>query len=302
MRCSALALCAIAASAAAASEPSIWDQVLKRYTRPRAVAGGGELHLLYQSKKDPQTPVMTCYRRLAPGKDWTPETRLHSDYRTAAHFADALIVFREKSYSVYGEAAWRTVVWGEGWAPAAACRMGQELWVFGAEHKDEQHRLAAARFTRGEGEHAIDGPEAMGQPLATAAEPLDVRALARGGSAALFWLQALPTEPKAEGANELWTASFDGERWGAPARVALPYRNSDYAVAWHGGRVWVFAKERGRRLSAARPLRVVRSTGDGWGAPDVVPGVDDSLNWTYDIAAASFDGSLLLVRARTANL
>ena len=298
-------ICCCAASVYAGSHWTVWDLLhvaLHRYTRPRAVVGGGELHLLYQSKMNFQAPVLTCYRRLEPGKGWSDECRYSKAYLAAGHFADALIVFREKSYSIYSKKAWRTRAWTAPWAPAAACRMGQELWVFGADEKEERHRLRAARFTRGEGDDAIEGPGEMGEPLEPASRPLDIRALARGTEALVLWLQTLPAEGNEEGANELWTATFDGERWGEPERAPLPYRNSDYAVALHEGTLWLFAKARGHRISQGRPLQVVRSTRQGWGEPEVVPNAIDSINWTYDIAAASFEGSPLLVRARTASL
>lgn len=300
MRPLALVLCACAASARAAKEPTLWDQVLSRYTRPRAVAGGGDLHLLYQSK----TYGTTCYRRLVAGKGWAEEIRLHNEYLTAGYFADALLVFREASYSIYREEVWQTRAWKEPWPPAAACRMGQELWVFGPDDKDGQHRLRGGRFTRGEEQGQIDGPHPMADPLATSASPQDLFAVARETEAVVFWLQALPTQPREEAANELWVVTFDGEQWGRPARVPMPYRNTDYAAAAYGGRLWVFAKARGRRISDERPLQVLRERADGWGEPTPVPGVADrsKMNWTYDVAAAAFEGSLLVIRARSADV
>ena len=308
MRTVVLLIAACAATARGASEPSIWDQVLQRYTRPRAVVGGGKLHLLYQIKKDPQTPVMTGYRRLVPGEGWGDEVKLHNPYLTAAWFADALILFRESSYSIYGDEVWRSPAWPDGWpetwAPSGACRVGQELWVFGTTEEDDAHQLRAARFTRGEGQGQLAGPELVGAALTPASTPLDARAVTQGAGAELFWLQQLDTAKTEQGANELWTARFDGERWAEPQRVPLPYRNADYAVTVYEGRPWVFAKGRGHGVSAEHPIQVVRSTDAGWAAPEVVPTTADrsKMNWTYDIAAATFEDAPLLVRAQTANL
>ncbi|MFW6161142.1 MAG: RDD family protein [Planctomycetota bacterium] len=296
----ALLLCAGAAAARAGTQPSLSDWVLSRYTRPRAVAGGGNLHLLYQSN-----PFgTTCYRRLVPGKGWQEEVRLHNEYLTAGYFADALLLFRPSSYSVYRKEVWKTHSWEQPWLPAAACRMGQELWVVGPEERDGQHRLRAARFTQGEGQRRIRGPAPMGDPLALSGRPEDLFAVARGTEGVVFWLQALAAEPQDEPANELWMATFDGEQWGEPAVVPMPYRNTDYAVAAWEGRLWVFAKARGHRITEERPLQVLREREEGWTEPEPVPGAADrsQMNWTYDVAAAAFQDSLLVIRARTADV
>lgn len=300
MRFLPLLLCACAASGRAATEPSVWDWVLSRYTRPRAVPGAGDLHLLYQRRPFGRT----CYRRLVPGKGWQEETRLHDEYLTVGYFADALLLFREASYSVYREDQWQTRAWEPAWPPAAACRMGQELWVFGADEKDGRHRLRAGRFASGEDPDRVVGPETMGEPLETSARPQDLFAVGRGAKAVVFWLQALATEPQEEPANELWMVTFDGEQWGESAVVPMPYGNTDYAAATWGGRLWVFAKARGRRVSDERPLQVLRELPGGWTEPEPVPGVADPrvMNWTYDITAAAFEDSLLLVRARSADV
>lgn len=309
MRTTAFLLCwALAVPAWAGPWASLWDMLFRwdllfqHHTQPLAVVGGGELHLLYVSKEDPDTRVLTCYRRLVPGKGWTEETKWRNAYQDAAYFGGALVVFRRESFSVYGTEAWRTQKWVEPWPPVAAVCLGQELWVFGSEVKEKRHRLHAARFIRGEEPGGLKGPEAIGEPLGVPTRPTHVTAVARGGAAVVFWLQRLGEPPEPETANELWMVTFDGSAWGKPERVPLPRPRCDYAAAVHEGTLWVFCRERGRRLSAARPLRLIRSIEGGWSAPEAVPGIVDQQNWTFDLAAASFEGSVYVVRARTANV
>jgi len=309
-------------AAALGGQPSLVDPFLQRYTCPVAVCGDGQLHLVYQSKLEPQAKVLTCYRVLEPGKGWSAERKLHHDCRTVAYFNGALVVFRESSYTWYlsevakepgdkprGEApepgertpavaAWRTRQWPLPWRPDAACRAAGALWVFGGELKAGKRSIRAARFSPAKEPQRLDGPVAVEAALPVPKRADDIRAIARGQNIAVFWTQGLTTpgvreEPK----NELWTASFDGTQWSMPPeQVPVPYPNCDYAVAEHGGEVWVLCKARGRRISAARPLRAVR-LGRG-SAPATVPGAEDALpDWTFGFTAASFEGTLYVFRA-----
>jgi len=312
-----LALFLGASTLSAGAQPSLVDQLLKRYIRPQAVVGDGALHLVYQRKMDSQDRVLTCYRSLEPGKGWSKETEFQNDYVSVGYFAGSLFLFREDNYSIYRGADWRPHKWPLGWTPAAAGAVGDELWVFGADVEKRQHKLRAARFTREEPKAAeqaseaekgkdtkapgdsVTGPVPLGAPLALKARATDICVVPQAESAIVFWHQrgvgmskeGLPT-------NELWSATFDGIQWGRPGQVAVPCDYSDYAVAEHAGQVWVVCKERGRRLSASNPLQAIRKTGTTWSAPIVVPNAVDSLfDWTFDVAVASFDGRLHVFRA-----
>ena len=306
-----LAAVVLAAGLAARAQPALVDQLFERHVRVKSAAGPDVLHLLYQRKADPKAAPSSCYRRYAPGKGWLGEEILHGAHRCAAFFDGALYVFRRETYSIlraenwkaqylFGHEdergpgnEWRTRHWPLPWAPTAACRVGEELWLFGVEAPGAVSRIRAARLVRGSSADSAPLPTAMGKGLKITARVSNVSALARGGSAMAFWQQ----DGAGEG-NELWHAWLDGGGWSAPARVPLPYEKSDYAAAGHEGAVWVFCKERGRRLKAELPLMATRLAGGQWGEPTAVPGaVDPRFGWTLDIDAASFDGTLYVFRA-----
>jgi len=308
----ALAAC-LAASLAAEAQPSLVDQIFERHVRVKAAVGGGVLHMLYQRKADPQAPPASCYRRYVPGRGWLGEERFSGAHRCVAFFDDALYVFRDDNYSIYRardwraphlfdsaaaeptqRAEWRSHAWPLDWPPAAACPMGQQLWVFGIERKADRTRIRAARLPAPSGQGPPPAPTLLGKPLATPAPASDLALVPRSGAAMVFWHQ---DAPGGEG-NEVWRATFDGAAWDTPASVPVPYANSDYAVAEHDGVVWLACKPRGQRIRADRPLVVLRLAGGRWTTPAAVPGAADPwLNWTLDIDAASFGGQLFVLRA-----
>lgn len=300
VHCRAILLLSLAATGLpAGAQPSLVDQLLRRYIRPKAVVGDDTLHLLYQRKMDSQDRVLTCYRRLRPDKGWSEETEFQNDYLSVAHFAGSLILFRKDNYSIYRATDWRPRKWALGWAPVVASTAGQELWVFGADVKEKRHRLVAARLTRAEAEGGLAGPAPLAEPLGVPTRPYDIGAVSRGASAMVLWHQR-GSAPSAEGlpTNELWSATFDGKQWGKPRSVPVPCDYSDYAAVAHEGEVWVLCKERGRRLSASNPLQTIRLSDTGWSTPSAVPGtVDSLLDWTFDVDAASFAGRLYVFRA-----
>ncbi|MBM4038715.1 MAG: RDD family protein [Planctomycetes bacterium] len=328
-----------AVAAPAHGQGTFIDQLFERHVRVKSAIGPpGVLHLLYERKADPQAPPGSCYRRHVAGKGWLPEEYLHGGHRCVAFLGDALYVFRRTNYSVYrtkdwtapaifpteaekgtfsfsaqqppapqgGEkvnvpfsapgSEWQTNAWPLKWPPAAACTVGEEIWVFGAEATDTGGGcLRAARLRPRAPEAADRGPHVVGQPLLTAAPPSDFSVLAEGAAVRVFWL--LPA-PGREG-NGLWHAPFDGNAWGAPNPVALPYPNSDYAAARHEGATWLICKVRGRRIAASRPLLAMALADGAWGEPSPIPAAEDPrwLDSTVDIDAASFEGSLYVFRA-----
>ncbi|HUT31855.1 MAG TPA: RDD family protein [Planctomycetota bacterium] len=309
-----IALLLLAIAAAAHGQATLIDQLFERHVRVKSAVGPGVLHLLYERKADPQAPPSSCYRRLVAGAGWLTEEQLHGGHRCAAFLADTLYVFRRAGYSVYRttnwkaqavfatagppakhESEWETRAWPLGWPPATACAMGGELWVFGVEASEGGERIRAAAIAPGAKEAPGSGPRLLGNPLTTPARPSDLSVLADGKAALVFWHQ--PAAGR-EG-NELWHASFDGAGWGPARSVPLPYPNSDYAVARHEGATWLVCKARGQRIKESRPLLVMTLADGKWGEPAPVPGAVDSLwlDWTLDIDAASFDGSLLVFRA-----
>jgi len=305
---------ALALGASAHAQPSLFDQLFERHVRVKCATSPGVLHLLYERKADPQAAPASCYRRYAPGKGWLGEERLQGAHRCVAFLGDALYVFRRNNYSIYqakdwtahylfregpdgatGGGTWQSGAWPLEWAPEAACRVGDAIWVFGTEASDGVARLRAARLGPPSG-HGASGPEPvlLGKPLGTTAPPADLTVLGRNRTALVFWHQETPGGQ----ANELWHATFDGDGWSAPLRVPAPYAASDYAAAEHEGAVWLVCKERGRRLSPRRPLVALALSGERWSDPATVPNaLDTRLDWTLDVDAASFDGSLFVFRA-----
>ena len=304
------------------------DQLFERYVRPSALAGPGSLRLLYQRKVDPQDEARTYIRRFTPGNGWSAEHWSSGSYTAAGVLDDTLYILRTRTYSVYRGEEWRTLEWPPPWVPTAACRVGDQLWVFGLHVAAGQCKLRVASFVQNPktlekaGAEGFARPAAIGGPLALPAAASDLSAVGAGDFAVVFWHQSVQ-----EGAaNELWYAAFDGERWAEPLAVALPYPSSDYAVAEHAGAVWVFAKRRGRRMTQAHPLQAMalnlaevprpsRPSASGrkegtaggasrgrpgrgaWSAPQPMPGATDPwLDWTFDMDAASFDGALWLFR------
>ncbi len=310
----------LAAAGLAHAQPSLFDQLFEYHVRVKAASGAGVLHVLYERKTDPQAPPLSCYRRWVPGAGWLGEDRFQGGHRCVAFFRDALYVFRRDNYSVYrardwraeavfrsaaeaGASEWRTQAWPLPWPPEAACRVGDELWVFGVEGQEGARQLRAARL-------CADSPDPIlfGKPLATEQAPSGLAVIPSGLTAMLFWHQPAPSArlgagPGREG-NEVWAASFDGDGWSTPRRVPVPYPNSDYAVAEHGGAVWLVCKARGKRIGPKRPLMAMTFAGGQWGQAAAIPGATDRVSWpnwtldqTLDIEAASAEGSLFVLRA-----
>jgi len=287
-----LFLALLTATMAAGARADLVDEVFQRYIRPKAAAGPEALHLLYWRKADPEAAPVSCYRRYVPGEGWVAKEGFTGAHLCVTFFDGALYVFRKGNYSVYRGDKWEPQEWPLSWAPEAACRTGKALWVFGAASAEEKHRIHAARITPQSG-HAAEPSLTAAEPLAIPAPASDLCAAAHGESAIVFWHQ----EPGPQ-RNDLWCASFDGKRWGEPQRVALPYQNSDYAVAEHEGTVWLFCKRRGKRMSAKRPLLMMRRTDAKWTGCSAVPhGTDPWFDWTIDLEAVSFRGTLYVFRA-----
>lgn len=308
-----VALLALAGATCARAQPSLVDQIFERHVRVKSAAGAGVLHLLYERKADPQAPPTSCYRRYTPAKGWLAEERLHGGHQCVAFFDDSLYVFRRTNYSIYrakdwqapllfsasggaeGQGTrWETLAWPLPWPPQAACLVGGELWVFGVESAEGADSIRVARLRPPANGGESSGPVPLGKALASPAPPSDLSALAGEKSAKVFWHQP------ALGAagNELWSASFGGAEWSAARSVPAPYPNSDYAVAEHEGDTWLVCKARGERIKMRLPLLTLIEAQGEWGAPATVPGATDPrLDWTLDIEAISFDGSLFVFRA-----
>jgi len=304
----------VAAAAPAPAQPSLLDQLFERHVRVKSAASDGVLHLLYERKTDPQAPPSSCYRRLVSGQGWRAEERLCGGHRCVAFLHDSLYVFRGDNYSIYRapnwraeaifpatgaggghRSAWQSCVWPLAWPPEAACPVGGDLWIFGVEVLEGKGQMRAARLTPTPPGRRPASPTVLGKPLALGVAPSDVAALAGEATATVFWHQPAPGGQ----GNEVWHAAFDGDAWGTPRSVPVPYPNSDYAVAGHEGDVWVICKARGQRLKAEQPLLALRAAGDQWGAPAPIPGATDRrwLDWTLDIDIISFGGSLFVFRA-----
>ncbi len=306
-----------APAALAHAQGTFIDQLFERHVRVKSAIGPpGVLHLLYERKADPQAPPKSCYRRHVTGKGWLPEERIHGEHRCVAFLGDALYVFRRRGWSTYRTkdwmapailattgrdtdepaSEWETTDWPRAfkWAPDAACAVGEEVWVFGAEATGDGARILAARIRPGASEAADRGPHVFGQPLATPLPASDLSVLPDGTGALVFWHQpALGRD-----GNEVWHATFDGNAWGAPNPVALPYPNSDYAAARHEGAIWLVCKARGERIKESRPLFAMARADGAWTEPAPVPGArDPRLDMTLDIEAASFGGTLFVFRA-----
>lgn len=256
---------------------------------------------------------MSCYRRLVTGRGWLGEEYIHGGHRCVAFFNNALYVFRRTTYSVYraadwtsarvfaagtrsnpAEGEWETNQWPFRWAPQAACTMGEELWVFGADSAESSPQIRAAALSSLAKAGASATARLLGKPLPTSTQPSDISALASGGAAMVFWHQEAPDRRT----NEVWHSVFDGNGWAAPESVRTPYANSDYTVAFHEGAVWLVCKARGERIKPSRPLLAMCRSDGKWSEPAVIPGAEDPrLDWTLDIDAVSFAGGLFVFRA-----
>ena len=307
----ALALAFLAAGLAARGQPSLIDQLFERHIRVKAATGAGVLHVLYERKTDPQAAPSSCYRRYVPGKGWLGEEQLQGAHRCVAFCQDALYVFRQDNYSVYRAADWTSYYifrqdeggqkstwtsrkWLLPWSPEAACRVGDEVWVFGVDASGAVPGIRVARLAVASPDGLGPEPADAGKALTTASEASDLCALGRGGAARVFWHLSAGTGLS----NELWQATFDGAAWSAPQRVPTPYPLSDYAVADHAGSVWLFCKARGERVKTSVPMMAASLANGRWSPPSPVPdALDPRFDWTLDIDAASFDGALYLFRA-----
>ena len=301
----------LSAAWCAHAQPALVDQLFERHVRVKSAVGPHALHLLYQRNADPQAEPSSCYRRYTVEKKWLGEERLHGAHRCVAFFDDALYVFRQESYSVYrtpdwqaefvfrhegrrAESEWESLQWPLSWPPSAACVVGGELWLFGVERPGAVSRMAAARIRTGTQGEGAGVPAELGESLKIAARASAICALPRESDVLVFWQQ--DTGP--EGPNELWQATFDGATWTTAERVPLPYERSDYAAAIHEGQVWVLCKPRGQRVKAEVMLMATTFADGRWSRPTPVPDVlDPRLDWTLDIDAASFGGTLFLFRA-----
>lgn len=280
-------------AAPASGQADLVDQLLARYTQPRTAEGDNALHLVYLARLEPEELSKTHYWRYRPAKGWKRQYTFRG-HDEIAWFNNALYVFRGDNYTVYTQDDWRPTHWPHRWIPAAACRVGAELWVFGPRSAAGKHRLRAARFTQTAPGQPPGDPEPFGGRLDLPQRAYDVQAASDGRRAWLFWHQ----RGEVERTNEVWSTAFDGERWTEPERVPVPYGHSDFAVAAHEGRLWLFAKERGQRISAKQPLKAMTRTSNGWGRARPVPHTQDTrIDWTFGIEAASFDGILFLIRA-----
>lgn len=277
----------------AAGQADLVDRLLARYTRPRAAAGPDAIHLLYLARIEQTDTTKSYYHQYTPAKGWSEENTF-SGHLDVAFFDRALYVFRRENYTVYTDEDWRTTHWPFSWLPSAVCQVGEELWVFGSRSAADKHRIRAARFAKGEGGAAV-GPTAFGGRLDLPRRAYDLCVMADGKSARVFWHHQGTGE---EATNEVWHATYDGELWSRPERVPAPYAFSDFAAVVHEGKVWLFSKERGRRISDTWPLKFITLEGASWSAPAVVPQASDArLDWTFDMDALSFDGALYLFRA-----
>ncbi len=288
-----LALPLLLPARGALGQADLVDQLLARYTRPKAAAGDDALHLVYLARLEPEELSKSHYWRYRPAKGWEPQYTFRG-HDEIAWFNGALYVFRADNYTVYTQDDWRPSHWPQPWPPATACRVDKELWVFGPRSVAGKHRLRVARFNQTAPGEPPEGPAVFGGRLDLPQRPYDVEAESDGERVWLFWHQ----RGEAEGVNEVWSAAFEGERWTEPERVPVPYASSDFTAAMHQGRLWLFAKERGRRISAQRPLKVMVKDADGWGETQAVPHTEDTrIDWTFGIEAASFEDRLFLVRA-----
>ena len=272
-----------------------FDLLLWRYTRPKAAAGSDALHLLFLVKVQQESVGETHRFRCTPDDGWS-EVDTYRDGHTAVAFLDgALYIFRSDNYSVYHGDKWRPAAWPHDWPPAAACRVGKAVWVFGPLSEEDTHQIAAARIVPPEGDEADAGPTPLGEPLELSARAYDLRVVARDGKATVFWHQ----DAAEDLVNEVWHSTFDGTRWTPPQQVPMPYAYSAFTAAGHDGKVWLFARARGRRITEKHPLRVLTWTNGSWNEadpPEVPNARDPWLAWTLDIEAISFGGDLYLFR------
>jgi len=252
----------------------------------------GVLHVFYQRMAVLTEDVFASHREFIPGKGWSAEERLLGGYVAVAFHDNALYVFRPKDYSVRRGGDWRAFEWTLPWPVATAARVGDKLLMFGVDASGGQPHLCAATFVQ-DPAYAYLRPLPEGDALPLSGSPSDISAVSLGRSAMVFWHQGSPDART----NQLLCAAFDGEQWSAPATVALPYENSDYAVAEHGGSVWLFCKPRGWRLTRRYPLQALTLRDGTWTPPTAVPGaVDPWYDRTVDLAAVSFDGELWALR------
>jgi len=289
----------LAGASCALAQPSLLDQLFERHVRVKAAVGAGVLHVLYQRKADPQASPTTCYRRYVPGKGWLKEEVLDIAHNCVAFFDGGLYVFRDDGYTVYKTGDWRQPsLFGEGgastwearqwpfeWAPKAACVLGNALLAFGTKEGAGTLRVAAVE----EG-----GPRDLEAPLSRPARFTDITAIPDGEDAMVFWHESTGEN----GPTELWGAAFDGSRWQEPHHVPVPYARNDYAAAFYDRSLWVFAKPRGERVRRSRPIVSLRWVEDKWSEPTAVErALDPKFDWTLDISATAFEGTLYLFRA-----
>jgi len=282
----------LAPAAPAAAESQLREQIFEWFEKPEAVAAPGVLHVFYQRRTVLTEEVVATHREFIPGQGWSAERRLLGGYVAVAFHDNALYVFRPRDYSVRQGDEWRTYEWTLPWAVAGAGPVGAQLFMFGVEVSGGQTLLHAATFIP-DPTYAHLRPMPEGDDLTLSASLYDLTVVSLGRSAMVFWHQAA-ADPKA---NQLWHSTFDGAEWSAPAQVALPYEDSDYTAAEHGGSVWLFCKRRGLASTLQYPLQAMVWRDGAWTDPTPVPNVVDPLFYhTVDLGAVSFGGELWVLR------
>jgi len=282
----------------AGAQQDVFDQLIERFVRPQVAVGGGALHLFYLRKANPQEPPQSRYRSYTAEKGWSETEGKFGGAHLAVAVVDAtMVVFRVDNYSIYCNGEWqRTPDWPFEWAPAAACTVGADVWVFGAEMDGEQSQLRAARL-RADDKDAWGRPEAIEAALALPEPASDLDVIVLEDRAVVFWHQ--PTES----GNAIWTAAFDGTAWAEASQADAPYESNDFTVAAHDGAAWLFCRERGKRLTESRPLMSMVQQGDAWSQPVPLADARDSwLDFTFDLEAVSYDGALHVFRATMSHL
>jgi len=278
----------------ASAEPDLVDKLLARYTSAKAAAGPDALHLLFLARTEHDARSESYYYRYAPGKGWKALDTFdgHSDL---AVFGGALYVFRPDNYTVYSEDDWRPAEWPLSWAPSAACGVGEQLWVFGSRSVAGKHRVRLVTFDAPKKDEIARAPVEHPLRLELPKRAYDICAVTEGRAARVLWHQ----QAAAAGANEVWMATCDGERWSEPTQVPVPYAHSDFAAAVHEGKLWVFCKERGHGITAERPLRFITWQSGQWDADGgvVSDATDAHMDWTFDIDAEAFGDTLFVFRA-----
>ena len=286
-------------AAPAGAQADLVDQFFVRFLHPRAAAGPDALHLLYIARVEQRDKSESHYYRYTPDGGWVARD-VFDGHEDVALLDGGLYVFRQANFSVYNDQDWTTSPWTLQWPPAAACRVGDEVWVFGSRTAAGKHRVHGARLARVTDGGPAAGPSEFGG-LDLPRGPSDLCAVATGDrSAMVFWHHDVDEQET----NEVWhaTLAFDGEPkqhvWGAPRRIDVPYAPSDFTAVLHDGAIRLFTKERYKRISAKRPLQAQALADDGrWSPPEPVPGaLDPSLDLTIDIEAASFQGTLYVFR------